>query len=297
MCRGVAGQGLGSSSYPSSYQQHGPCICWGFHLISIAIDILGKPNPNKVGNDKTTIMDEEKNEENEEMNDGGADAGFDGGSDNGAGADAGAPEAAAPPPPPPPPAPDPAPEPAPEAEGAAERTGFGRRLGAYILDIIIAYAVGAGIGMVAGATLLGLFGMGMAEGGGSEAEAMMGGLGAMIGGALGAMAGMYLMYIIFLLLEAFMGQTPGKMILGIKIANADGTQAGVGKLLLRAVLKNIYYAMALLAGITGIGALMMVGTVGSVIIFIGCFVVLGAARQAFHDMIAKTAVYKKSDIK
>jgi hypothetical protein len=30
--------------------------------------------------------------------------------------------------------------------------------------------------------------------------------------------------------------------------------------------------------------------------FVGCFLVLGANKQALHDIIAKTAVYKKADI-
>ena len=40
-----------------------------------------------------------------------------------------------------------------------------------------------------------------------------------------------------------------------------------------------------------------VGQVWGLVIFIGCFFVLGAKRQAIHDLIAKTAVFKKSDIK
>jgi hypothetical protein len=35
---------------------------------------------------------------------------------------------------------------------------------------------------------------------------------------------------------------------------------------------------------------------GGIAIFIGCFFVLGAAHQAFHDMIAKTAVYRRKQL-
>jgi uncharacterized RDD family membrane protein YckC len=34
----------------------------------------------------------------------------------------------------------------------------------------------------------------------------------------------------------------------------------------------------------------------SLVFFFGCFAALGDKRQALHDIIGKTAVYKKSDI-
>ena len=81
-------------------------------------------------------------------------------------------------------------------------------------------------------------------------------------------------------MEGFTGQTPGKMILGITVANMNGEKATIDKLLLRAFIK-----------ITG----SFVGIIGF-IIFVGCFLVLGEKKQALHDIICKTAVYKKSDI-
>ncbi|MBL6869106.1 MAG: RDD family protein, partial [Flavobacteriales bacterium] len=57
-------------------------------------------------------------------------------------------------------------------------------------------------------------------------------------------------------------------------------KASIDKLLLRALIK-----------ITG----SFVGIIGF-IIFIGCFFVLGEKKQALHDIICKTAVYKKSEI-
>jgi hypothetical protein len=39
------------------------------------------------------------------------------------------------------------------------------------------------------------------------------------------------------------------------------------------------------------------GNLGGLVIFVGCFFVLGMKRQAFHDMIMGTAVYPKGAIK
>ena len=98
-------------------------------------------------------------------------------------------------------------------------------------------------------------------------------------------------------MEAFTGQSPGKMVLKIKNANADGTAASTGTLVMRALLKYGSTVFTILAGVAGVAVLATVGQVWGLVIFIGCFFVLGAKRQAIHDLIAKTAVFKKSDIK
>lgn len=166
-----------------------------------------------------------------------------------------------------------------------ERISFGKRLGAYLLDFVLASILGAVLGMVAGASLAALFFPG--------GDMDMGPLTSWIGGAIGTVAGMALMIVVFMLIEGFTGATPGKMILGIKVKNADGSDAGMGSLLLRTVLKNISVVMPVLAGVTGVAILGQIGSYGGLAIFVGCFFVLGAKRQAFHDMIGKTAVYKK----
>ena len=122
-----------------------------------------------------------------------------------------------------------------------------------------------------------------------------------MGGLFGAIAGIivaaYLIFVVYFLLEGLTGYTLGKLILGIRIANDDGTKAGVGKLLYRYLVKNSGYVLALVALFTGVHALATLGNVAGLIIFVGCFFTLGVKKQAFHDMIAKTAVYNKTAIK
>ena len=48
---------------------------------------------------------------------------------------------------------------------------------------------------------------------------------------------------------------------------------------------------------TGARPIMAVGHAVAWGVFIGCFFVLGSSRQALHDKVAGTAVFKKSDLR
>jgi len=163
-----------------------------------------------------------------------------------------------------------------------ERVGFGKRLGSSLLDFIISLLPGIVLGIYAGATIAAfLLDFFYDE---AQLETIQAGfsgeIAASIIGLVASLAGIAFTSIFFYVLEGFTGQTPGKMILGITVANMNGEKATIDKLLLRAFIK-----------ITG----SFVGIIGF-IIFVGCFLVLGEKKQALHDIICKTAVYKKSDI-
>lgn len=163
-----------------------------------------------------------------------------------------------------------------------ERVGFGKRLGSSLLDFIISLLPGIVLGIYAGATIAAfLLDFFYDE---AQLETIQAGfsgeIAASIIGLVASLAGIAFTSIFFYVLEGFTGQTPGKMILGITVANMNGEKATIDKLLLRAFIKII-------------GS--FVGIIGF-IIFVGCFLVLGEKKQALHDIICKTAVYKKSDI-
>lgn len=183
-----------------------------------------------------------------------------------------------------------------QGKSAHERIGFGKRLGAYLLDFVAAGIGGSIIGMFAGATLTALFFASEAGEGMEDAEMLGGGIMAIIGGMLGTVAGMMLVVLLIMLLEAFTGQTIGKMILGIKNGNDDGSAASTGTLVTRAAIKYIGTILPVLAGITGVAMLGSIGSLAGLIVFIGFFFILGDKKQGFHDMIAKTAVFNKSDL-
>ena len=184
-----------------------------------------------------------------------------------------------------------------------QRIGFGMRLGALALDIvlcgIIAFVgggtIGGWLGAYTGAAALGTASVAT----GSAAENAQ--AAAAFGGLFGALAGFFLAFVlicvVYFLLEGFTGYTLGKLILGIRIANDDGTRAGVGRLLLRWLVKNSGSVIMLLAVFTATTSLFTVSRLAGLVIFVGCFFTLGMKRQAFHDMAAKTAVYPKGAIK
>ena len=112
-------------------------------------------------------------------------------------------------------------------------------------------------------------------------------MGALAGMALGAP----LLGIAFAIWEGLTGAALGKMLLKVRIKSDDGRPAGTGKLLTRAAVKYSGSLLGLLAAISGVAVIGTLGSLTGLVIFVGFFFVLGQAQQAFHDMIAKTAVY------
>ncbi|MFM8243861.1 MAG: RDD family protein, partial [Crocinitomicaceae bacterium] len=114
-------------------------------------------------------------------------------------------------------------------------------------------------------------------------------------GAVATILGPIIGMALYNLVEAITGASVGKMILGLVVANQDGTQGDISLFMKRWAIKNIGYIFTILS--IWVTALYWVGSLGSLIIFIGCFMALGAEKLTLHDKIANTAVYKKSDVK
>ena len=168
----------------------------------------------------------------------------------------------------------------------SNRIGFGPRLGAALLDILFTILLctpilmfGAGAGLAAS---LGLDSMMGSEQ--TEAFALMGVTAGMVGSIL--ICG--LLGTLYTLIEAFTGASPGKRVMGLQVAKADGTSGEVSLYLLRWALKNSGSILNFI--------LPVIASLASLVFFFGCFATLGEKRQALHDIIAKSAVYKKADI-
>ena len=172
---------------------------------------------------------------------------------------------------------------------APERVGFGLRLVAVVLDIVFGSVLV--VGVVVAASLLG------ASFGAGGAQAEPGPL-AMV---LGAMAGMIFAVLVVLpivsgayfLLEAVTGWTLGKLALGLAVGNPDGTKAPWDVRLDRAAVKNLGVIVMAVGGLAGLGVLGPAGGLIALVLFIGCFLALGARRQALHDRIARTAIFRR----
>ena len=162
---------------------------------------------------------------------------------------------------------------------AITRIGFWKRVVAYLIDLLVS--------LLMGLVLITAFGKGM-----NAKDDQFSIVGFMFS------FGMYVhaCYIPIVCMDALMGQTPGKMILGIKIANADGTRATLGILTGRAVLKYLQSICSIIFAFSGIWLFATLKNITAPIVLIGYCLSLGKAKQALHDMVLKTAVFKKSDI-
>jgi uncharacterized RDD family membrane protein YckC len=182
-----------------------------------------------------------------------------------------------------------------------QRVGFGPRLGALLLDCVIV----AVLAVVGGGTISGLLGLtgaavlssAMSSSGADSLALATAAIGGMFGAIFGFVVAAALIGVAYFLIEGFTGYTLGKLMLGIRVANADGTAAGVGTLLARYAIKNCNFILTVLAVVSGMGVLKTLGNLGGLAVFVGCFFTLGMKKQALHDMIVGTAVYPKGVIK
>jgi len=174
-----------------------------------------------------------------------------------------------------------------------KRVGFGPRLGAALIDVVAIVILGGVFGGILGSVLgLGagaLAGSATDEGGAAVAAAAVGFFGGMA-------LGITLVGVLYGLIEAFTGASPGKMVLKLKIGFEDGRNAPVATYFTRWAVKYSGTILSSVGLITGISLLGTLGSLAGFVIFVGCFFVLAAKKQAIHDMAAKTAVFNKADL-
>ena len=163
-----------------------------------------------------------------------------------------------------------------------KRIGFGTRLGAYLIDMLLCWLLSIIVAVATG--VISVYDIGF----GNDSETVGGIFGILI--AVGIIIN--ILFAAVVLMEAVTGQTPGKMMLGIKNANADATKASISVLSGRAGIKFIFYIFRLISFLTGIAMIGSLGTIAGFIIIAGCLLVLGKAKQSVHDRIFKTAVFK-----
>jgi len=168
----------------------------------------------------------------------------------------------------------------------SNRIGFSPRLGAALLDFVFIIALVVPISLLGiGGAIAAAFGLDNTMSG-DDAEAL-----AMLGMGAGAIAMILVasfLAIGYTFIEAFTGASPGKRVMGLQVAREDGSAGDTKLYLLRWALKN---SGSLLQFV-----LPVISTVVSLVFFFGCFATLSDKKQALHDIIAKTAVYKKDDI-
>jgi uncharacterized RDD family membrane protein YckC len=162
---------------------------------------------------------------------------------------------------------------------------------AALIDVFVV----AIVGFVAGAAIGGMLGGGIGRVlGGASGEGAA--AGAAIGAVLGAVAGFGGFVFLYSLIEAFTGASPGKMALGLKVGREDGRPGSVGVYARRWAVKYSGTLLGLLGAVPGLQVAELLATASGLVIFAGCFLVLGDRRQALHDLAAKSAVFRRIDL-
>jgi len=183
----------------------------------------------------------------------------------------------------------------PAENGVETRVGFGARLAAALIDIVIVAIVGFG----AGATIGGMLGGGLGrvlDGASGDAAAAGTAAGAAVGAVLGAIAAFGGFVFLYSLIEAFTGASPGKMVLGLKVGTAGGRRGWAALYVKRWAIKYSGTLLGLLGAVPGLHVLGLLAPPAGLAVFIGCFLVLGDKRQSLHDLGAATAVFRKTDL-
>jgi uncharacterized RDD family membrane protein YckC len=91
-------------------------------------------------------------------------------------------------------------------------------------------------------------------------------------------------------IELVTGASPGKRLMGLEVAHADGRKGNQRLWFIRWVAKNAANVFTLVPGLTALGSLW------SFVIFVGCFAALTSAKQALHDIFANSAVFHRGDV-
>ena len=168
-----------------------------------------------------------------------------------------------------------------------ERTDFGTRLGAYLLDFVFM----GGFGFVV-SIFVGFVGIAFFESSNNSSN-VSDALGGFFIWLISLFWALFIGAFLYNLIEAFTGASLGKMVVGIKIGTQDAQTAFIGRYIVRALLKNFQYILILLTIYTDNEVFIEVMQLYYLFFIVSCFLALGQDRLTLHDRIVGTAVYKK----
>jgi uncharacterized RDD family membrane protein YckC len=177
-----------------------------------------------------------------------------------------------------------------------ERVGFWTRLGAYLIDVLFVMIFGITVGMIIGADLAPVFfpdqlaQFEQFNNYGADFDRIFPNFYELMVKMMEIAAGTTLVGFVLIILEGSTGQSIGKMALKIKNTNEDGSPALPQTLWIRALCKYGASLLSLLGGMSGLFIISILGSIWSLVIFVGFFLVFMDKRQTIHDMIAKTVV-------
>ena len=170
----------------------------------------------------------------------------------------------------------------------SDRIGFGVRCVASVVDlfmmVLLSVAGGLFFGSLAGGSTM------VARA--TESLEVPIGIALVIGAILG---GFMVSAFLYSLIEGMTGSSVGKWLMNIQVRAEDGRTASLETLMTRWVIKTGISPLGFVALVVGSDWLSTLNSWTGFIAFVGCFMALGAPRQALHDRLAKTAVFRKPE--
>ena len=118
----------------------------------------------------------------------------------------------------------------------------------------------------------------------------------LMGGVSGLLAATALMGLVYPLVEGVTGASPGKWALGLQVGHPDGRRGNVALFLTRFAVKFIRPVMGALAAVTGLSLLGWLAGPAGLVVSLGTLLLLAPHKQALHDKLAVTAVFRRSDL-
>lgn len=176
-------------------------------------------------------------------------------------------------------------EPTPNIQG---RIGLLPRLGAFFIDLILVSIIFNLLGITDQITAQ----MGLP---GSEQLSLVETMKALFANT-GLAVSIFSFYLFYWMLEAIVAATPGKMLLGLQIAEQNGTEAPSGQLWRRYLIKHSHHFAMIAALLLKEDLFLELSNILFMILF-GSYLALAGRRQTIYDVLAKTAVFKKAAIK
>ena len=98
------------------------------------------------------------------------------------------------------------------------------------------------------------------------------------------------------MVEGFSGASPGKWIMGIRIARPDGTRGDLVLYLRRFLVKFVRPVFATAGVVSGISTSGFLAGPAGLVVTVGTLLLLAPHRQALHDKLAGTAVFLRGDV-
>ncbi len=115
-------------------------------------------------------------------------------------------------------------------------------------------------------------------------------------GVMGLLGATALISLVYPLVEGFTGSSPGKWVLGLQIGFPDGSRGTRTLYLRRFAIKFVRPLLGALAALTGLGFMGMLAGPAGLVISMGTLLLFADHKQALHDKLAGTAVYRRAEL-